>query len=82
MKENLERAAQGAAELSDDMLGHVSGGAGQTVDEVRQSLMDMADMAEQYKAAQEGSGKNKEDSGSAAQNAIQNAMKKGLLSSQ
>ena len=85
MKENLERASQGAAELSDDMLGFVSGGAGQTpdsVDEVRQRLMDMADMAEQYKAAQEGSGKSKADSGSAYQDAFQNAMKQGLFNSQ
>lgn len=79
MKENLERAARDAGELSDDMLDLVSGGAGQTVDEVRQRLIDMA---ERYEAARDGGGKSKEDSGSAYQDAFENAMKQGLLNSQ
>lgn len=78
MKETLERASRGAAELSDDMLDLVSGGAGQTVDEAKQSLLDMIDKAEQYKADQDR--KKKEES--AAQNALQNAMLQGLLNSQ
>ena len=77
MKETLERASRGAAELSDDMLDLVSGGA-DVVDERKQSLLDMIDKAEQYKADQDR--KKKEES--AAQNAVQNAMLQGLKNSQ
>lgn len=77
MKETLERASRGAAELSDDMLNLVSGGA-DVVDERKQSLLDMIDKAEQYKADQDR--KKKEES--AAQNAVQNAMLQGLKNSQ
>ena len=74
MKETLERASRGAAELSDDMLNLVSGGA-DVVDERKQSLLDMMDKADQYKAAQE-------NTRSAGQDALQNAMKQGLINSQ
>ena len=77
MKETLERASRGAAELSDDILDLVSGGA-DVVDERKQSLLDMIDKAEQYKADQDR--KKKEES--AGQNALQNAMLQGLLNSQ
>ena len=77
MKETLERASRGAAELSDDILDLVSGGA-DVVDERKQSLLDMIDKAEQYKADQDR--KKKEES--AAQNAVQNAMLQGLKNSQ
>ena len=77
MKETLERASRGAAELSDDMLNLVSGGA-DVVDERKQSLLDMIDKAEQYKADQDR--KKKEES--AAQNAVRNAMLQGLKNSQ
>ena len=77
MKETLERASRGAAELSDDMLNLVSGGA-DVVDERKQSLLDMIDKVDQYKADQDR--KKKEES--AAQNAVQNAMLQGLKNSQ
>lgn len=82
MKENLERATQGAAELSDDMLGLVSGGAGQTTGSVDERKQRLLDMIEQYEAAQGGKGKSKADSGSAYQDAFQNAMKQHLIDSQ
>lgn len=69
-------------ELSDDMLDLVAGGAGQTVDEARQSLMRLEELAEQYKAAQDSDRKNKENPGSAGQHAVQNAMLQGLKNSQ
>lgn len=69
-------------ELSDDMLDQVAGGAGQTVDEARQSLLRLEALAEQYKAAQDSDRKDKADSGSTGQDAVQNAMLQGLLNSQ
>lgn len=75
MKENLERASRGAAELSDDMLGLVAGGA-DAVDERKQRLLDMI---ARYEASQDGSGKSKEGTGGAYQDAFQNAMKQGLM---
>ena len=78
MKESRERAPQGAVELSDDMLDLVSGGADQ-VDERKQRLLDM--MA-RYETAQGGGGNSQADSGSAGQEAVQNAMLQGLMNSQ
>lgn len=67
--------------LSDDMLDLVAGGA-DPVDERKQRLLDMIDLAEQYKAAQDSDRKNKENPGSAGQHAVQNAMLQGLKNSQ
>lgn len=77
MKETLERASRGAAELSDDMLDLVSGGA-DVVDERKQSLLDMIDKVDQYKADQERKAKQQ----GAGQTALQNAMLQGLKNSQ
>lgn len=77
MKETLERASRGAAELSDDMLDLVSGGA-DVVDERKQSLLDMIDKMDQYKADQD---RKKKQEG-AGQDALQNAMLQGLKNSQ
>lgn len=63
--------------LSDDMLDLVAGGA-DTVDERKQSLLDMI---ARYEAAQDGGGKSKEGTGGAYQEAVQNAMKQGLMNS-
>lgn len=67
--------------LSDDMLDLVTGGA-DSVDERKQRLLDMIELAEQYKAAQDSDRKNKENPGSAGQHAVQNAMLQGLKNSQ
>ena len=74
MEEIRKKIPQGAVELSDDMLDLVAGGA-DLVDERKQSLLDMMDKADQYKAAQE-------NTRSAGQDALQNAMKQGLINSQ